>query len=106
AGQQQTLVDRGHVAAADHHASEDEHEKQRLQECLQSQLNCVTPRDMSVASQHGAKSLPVQSRKLLPVWCRNRFSRLGSEIWTSESSAPELAATLAISGIKEPPRSA
>ncbi len=105
-GQQQALVRGRHVAAADHDAAEDEDEQQRLQECLQQKLNDVATRHVGVASEHGAKSFPVQSRKLLPVWCRNRFSRLGSEMWTSDSSAPAAAATVAISGISEPPRSA
>jgi hypothetical protein len=43
-------------------------------------LHRIPPRDMRVTPQHREKSLPVQSRKLLPVWCRNRFSRLGSDM--------------------------
>src|SRR5205809_1781549 len=41
------------------------------------------------------------SRKLLPVWCRKRFSRLGSEICTSCSSTPEAEARCATSGRSE-----
>ncbi len=52
----------------------------RLQESLHKELHRITPRNVSVARQHRKKSFPVQSRRLLPVWCRNRFSRLGSEM--------------------------
>src|SRR2546429_2854964 len=61
---------------------------------------------MGVARENRQKGFPVHSRKLLPVWCRKRFSRLGSEICTSCSSTPEAEARCATSGISEPPRSA
>src|SRR5262249_46461702 len=105
-GKQEGLVDCRHIPTADHYPSEDEHKQEWLQEGLQRELNGITPRNMCVTTQHREKSFPVQSRKLLPVWCRKRFSRLGSEMFTSDSSAPVEAATLAISGISDPPRSA
>src|SRR6266702_2402862 len=103
---QQALVGRRHEAAADHDAAEDENEHQRLQKRLKQERHEVAAGDMSVAREHGEKSFPVHSRKLLPVWCRKRFSRLGSEICTSCSSTPEAEARCATSGISEPPRSA
>jgi hypothetical protein len=67
AGQQHALILLRHIAASDHHAPEDEDEEQRLQECLQEELNSVPAGDVRVTCQHGAKCFPVQSRKLLPV---------------------------------------
>ena len=52
----------------------------RLQKRLQCELNRVAASHVGIAAEHGEESFPVQSRKLLPVWCRNRFSRLGSEM--------------------------
>src|SRR4029077_14840216 len=104
--EQKALVRCGQKAAADHHPAENEDKEQRLQERLQKELNRVAPRYVSVARKHRGKSLPVQSRKLLPVWCRKRFSRLGSEMWTSQSSTPVVEARLATSATSEPPRSA
>src|SRR4029077_16316574 len=106
ARQQNALVFDRHVSAADHDSSEDEDEEQGLQKRLEHDLNNVAPRHLGVAGEHRAKSFPVQSRKLLPVWCRNRFSRLGSEMCTSDNSAPTAAAIDATSGIRDPPRSA
>ena len=78
----------------------------RLQEGLQQQLNSVASGNMGVPGQQSQKGFPVQSRKLLPVWCKKRFSRLGSNMCTSDNSAPVEVATFAISGMSEPPRSA
>src|SRR6266478_2106787 len=104
--QQQALVGGGHKPAAHHHPTEDKHEHHRLQESLQEQRNEVAASDMSIARQQGQKSLPVHSRKLLPVWCKNRFSKLGSEMCTSHNSTEAPEARLAISETSEPPRSA
>src|SRR6266566_4242337 len=104
------LSDQGHRdgpdASADHDAAEDEHEHQRLQKGLKHQRDKVAASDVGIAREHGEKGLPVHSRKLLPVWCRKRFSKLGSEICTSCSSTPEAEARCATSGISKPPRSA
>ena len=62
------------------HLAKDENEEQRLQEGLHQQLHGIAPRYVSVARQHREKCFPVQSRRLLPVWWRKRFSRLGSEM--------------------------
>src|SRR5258708_2519186 len=104
--QQQALVSGRHIPAAHHHPTEDEHKHHRLQEGLQEQSNEVPTSDTSIARQQGHKSLPVHSRKLLPVWCKKRFSRLGSEMCTSHNSTEALEARLAISETSEPPRSA
>src|SRR5947199_230839 len=106
ARQQQALVGGRHVAAAHHHSPEDEHKHQRLEKRLEQQRHDVAARHMGVARENRQKGFPVHSRKLLPVWCRKRFSRLGSEICTSCSSTPEAEARCATSGISEPPRSA
>src|SRR6185503_8728399 len=99
-------VDRRHVPAADHHPPENKHKHHRLQERLQQQWNDVPSGDVSITRQEGKKGFPVHSRKLRPVWCKNRFSKLGSNIRTSDNSADTPAARLAISETSEPPRSA
>src|SRR6202007_1695237 len=73
---------------------------------LKQQRDKIAASDMRIARQHGEKGFPVHSRKLLPVWCRKRFSKLGSEMCTSHNSTEALEARLAISETSEPPRSA
>ena len=80
AREQKAFVRRRHITAPDHHPAENENKEQWLQESLQKKLNCIAPRYVGVACQHRAKSFPVQSRRLRPVWCRKRFSKLGSEM--------------------------
>src|SRR5205085_3332502 len=104
--QQQALVRGWHVAARHHHSPENKHEHHRLQEGLQQEWNKVASRDVSITREQGNESFPVHSRKLRPVWCRNKFSRLGSEMCTSDNSTDAAAARLAISETSEPPRSA
>src|SRR5712692_5997233 len=104
--EQQALVGRRHVAAADHDAAEDEYKHQRLQESLKEQRHEVAASDVGIARKHGEKGFPVHSRKLLPVWCKKRFSKLGSEICTSHNSTPAAEARLATSATSDPPRSA
>ena len=83
ARKQQTLVSSGHVAATHHDAAKMKTNSNGCRNVWNGDLNCVAPRHMDVAGQHRGESFPVQSRKLLPVWCRKRFSRLGSEMCTS-----------------------
>src|SRR6266851_4089154 len=64
--EQEALVGRRHVAAADHDAAKDEDEHQRLQESLKQQRHKVAASDMGVARKHGEEGFPVHSRKLLP----------------------------------------
>src|SRR5437660_276916 len=100
------LIGRRNVTAADHDAAKNKHEHQRLQEGLKQQRHEVAAGDVSIAREHGEKRFPVHSRKLLPVWCRKRFSRLGSEVCTSHNSTPAPEAKAATSATSEPPRSA
>src|SRR5260370_33052917 len=104
--EQEALVGRRHVTAADHHAAEDEDKHQGLQESLKQERHEVATGDMGIAREHGEEGFPVHSRKLLPVWCSKRFSRLGSEMCTSHNSTPAAEARLAPSATSEPLRSA
>src|SRR5207245_6264260 len=104
--EQQALVGRRHVTAADHDAPKNKDEHQRLQKSLKQQRHEVAAGDVSIAREHGEKGSPVHSRRLLPVWWRKRFSRLGSEMCTSHNSTPAPDAKAATSATSEPPRSA
>src|SRR2546423_1735179 len=104
--EQQALVGRRHVAAADHNAAKNKDEHQRLQEGLKQQRHEVAAGDMSIAREHSEKRFPIYSRKLPPLGGGKRFFKVGSEMCTLLNSTLQPEAKAAISATSEPPRSA
>src|SRR5437899_10678193 len=84
--EQQALVGRRHVAAADHNAAKNKDEHQRLQEGLKQQRHEIKAGDMSLAREHSQSRFLVHSTKLLRVCRLKRFIMMGAVRSTSDET--------------------